>query len=140
MKIEFVKTPDSFSTTLFGSDADFKKNILAENKCIVELVFMTKTYLSIAIRRGSSAFRMNYDSDYSKANNLILVEKKYFSYFTGEHTVNKYFKVTKKQNKEVLKNHILSLMDLVFSQFHAHDLINKDAFQITVWEPSEGLK
>jgi hypothetical protein len=140
MNIEFVKRPDNYSTTLFSGESEFSKKVLTENKCIVDLNFMTKTYLSIAVRSGSFAFRMNYDSDYSKANNLTLVEKKDFSYFTGEHTVNKYFKVTKKQNTEVLKNHILSLMDLVFSHFHIHELINKDSFKITVWTPSEGLK
>ena len=139
MNISFVKFPDNYCTTLFSKGSDFAKNLVADNKCIVDLCFMTKTHLSIGIRVGNEAFRMNYESAYSKENNLTLVEKTDFSYFTGEHTTNKYFKVTKKQNKQVLKNHIISLMDLVFNHFYIGELINKDTFEVTVWTPKELL-
>ena len=139
MKLEFIPTPNNYSTTMFGGAEEFKKNVLAENSCIVDLCFMTKTYLSISIRSGSVAFGMNDESDYSKKENLTLIKKTEMNYFQGYTTTKYYFKVTKKQNRAVLSEHIISLVYQALCHLYLVTLIDVPTFKVSVWTPKELL-
>ncbi|MFA6569978.1 MAG: hypothetical protein WCT77_01940 [Bacteroidota bacterium] len=139
MNIKFVKIPEVRSFTLFGGIPELKTNIIKENKIYFDISFHTKTRLSLSIQSGTVTFRLNEHSEYSLANNLTFVEEKSWSYFHGQQTVNNYFKLTKKQNMQVLKNHILSLTEKLFIDLHLNELVNKDTFEIEVRTPIELL-
>jgi hypothetical protein len=139
MKLSMVRKPSSRSFTLFAPITELRDAVVKENKIYFDIVFHTKTRLSISIQGGSATFKVNQHSKFSTENNLKFDTEKNFSYFTGQHSVNEYFKLSKKQNVEVLKGHILSLMDYLIETLGIEGQINKDTFEIICYTPHELL-
>jgi len=139
MKLSFVKKPMTRSFTLGSTSEDLKKNILITHKIFFDVYFLTKTHISLLIQSGEASFRYNAHSDYSRANNLTFVEKREWSYFTGTQSVNQYFKLTKKQNLEVLGKHILSLTEKVLHDLGITAIVDQDILQVRVWIPEKLL-
>ena len=136
MITKFVSKPTSNQWTLFGGIPEFKKEITDANSIRVCVSFHTKTYLNFSLQAGTTRFGYNEHSSYSRDNKLTLVEKRDWSIMSGCQTINHYFKLTKKQNLEVMKNHITSLVEQVMSELHI-DPRNKDTFTINIELPSE---
>jgi len=139
MIVNFLAKPQTTSFTLFSPIGQFKETILKNNSVKFDVRFHTKTYLDFSVQAGEGRFSFNEDSHYSVANNLTLVEKKEWSYMSGRQKIDRYFKLTKKQNVEVMKNHIISLTERMFEDFHITELINKDTFVINIYLPAELL-
>jgi hypothetical protein len=137
MIVKFVPKPDVNSCTLFAPVGEFKNNVLKDNSVRFSVRFETKTYLDFSVQAGQCRFSYNEKSPYSVANNLTLVEKKEWSYFSGRQKVDNYFKRTKKQNLEVMKNHIVSLTEQMLNDFHITELVNLDTFVISIELPQE---
>ena len=134
-----TRKPMSRSFTLFAPISELRDAVVNEHKIYFDIVYHTKTRLSLSIQGGSATFKVNHHSDYSTENNLKFDLEKGFSYFTGQHTENYYFKVTKKQNVEILKQHILSLTDGLFHSLGITDIVSKDNFEIICYTPAELL-
>jgi len=139
MKLSMVRKPSTRSFTLFAPITELRDAVVKENRIYFDIVFHTKTRLSISIQGGSATFKVNEHSQYSRENNLKFDLEKNFSYFTGQTSENYYFKLSKKQNVEVLKKHILSLMDYLFDTLGIKDSVNKDTFEIICYTPAELL-
>lgn len=130
MKIKLVKVPMVKSYTLFSRTSQFKENILKDNMVRFSARFFTKTRLNISVESGESSFKFNEISDYSRKNDVTLVKKEDWNFFSGCGTVNHYFKLTKKQNMKVFIEHIKSLAEQLFTDLHINDLINRETFII----------
>jgi hypothetical protein len=132
----FVETPRSNEWTLFGGIPEFKKEILNSNSIRVSVSFHTKTYLNFSLQAGKTRFAYNERSQYSIDNKLTLVEKKDWNMLSGQQTINHYFKLTKKQNIEVMKNHIESLVKQMINDLHIEGLYNEKTFILNIELPS----
>lgn len=139
MIVKFSKKPEVTQFTLFAPAGQFKETVMKNNSVKFDVRFHTKTYLDFAVQAGDCRFSYNDDSHYSVANNLTLVEKKDWSYLSGRQKVDRYFKLTKKQNVETMKNHIISLTEKMLSDFHITELVNLDTFTINIYLPAELL-
>lgn len=134
-----VRKPSSRSFTLFAPISELREAVIKENKIYFDIYFHTKTRLSLSIQGGSASFKVNQHSKYSTENNLKFDTERGYSMLSGQHTVNEYFKLSKKQNVEVLKKHILSLMDYLFDTLAINEVVNKDTFEIICYTPQELL-
>lgn len=134
-----IRKPSSNSFTLFAPISLLRDAVVKENKIYFDIHFHTKTRLSISIQGGSATFKVNQHSKYSKANKLKFDTKKGYSMLLGQPTVNEYFKLSKKQNVEVLKKHILSLMDYLLDTLGIRTLVDVDNFEIICHTPQELL-
>ncbi len=139
MRIVFEKAPSSRHITLFGDVSNVKETILAENKLTFETYFKTKTHVSISVVANTNTFKVNEHSEYSKEHDLRFVTKTGYSYFSGRQTVDNYFVFNKKQNKEVLRNHIESLTEGILKDFHIDTIIDKHNFNVIVWVSDNNL-
>jgi len=139
MIVKFLERPSVNQHTLFAPVGEFKNNVLKDNSVRFSVRFQTKTYLDFSVQAGSCRFSYNEKSPYSVANNLTLVEKKEWSYLSGRQKVDRYFKLTKKQNVEVMKNHIVSLTEEMLNDFHITELVNLDTFTLNIELPDELL-
>ena len=137
MIVTFVANPGSNEWTLLGGIPEFKKEILNSNSIRVGVSFHTKTYLDISLQAGKTRFSYNERSQYSIDNKLTLVEKKDWNMLIGYQTINHYFKLTKKQNLEVMKNHIESLVKQMINDLHIEGLYNEKTFILNIELPSE---
>ena len=133
MKVKYVPVPLSKTITLFSPATDLKKNIINDNKVTFSVRYFTKTRLNVSVEAGKTSFKLNEHSDYSRANNLNLVEKKDWNYFSGRETINHYFKLTKKQNLKEFEKHIISLTETVLiKDLHLDGLIDRQNFVIEI--------
>jgi len=133
MKVRYIPVPRVKSHTLFAPVSDLKKNIINSNKVTFSVRYLTKTRLNVSVEAGNSSFKLNEHSKYSRDNNLTLVEKKDWNYFSGSETINHYFKLTKKQNLKEFEKHIVSLTETVlFKDLHLNELIDKENFVIEI--------
>ena len=139
MNIKFDSKPMMTETSIGDTALNLKNGIINNNAVIFELYMRGKTQLSIHVRSGKTSFKMNEMSEYAIQNNLKFNTKNEISYLYGGTATNHYFKLTKKQNKEQLTNHLLSLTDMLFKDLAIGDLVNRDTFNITVWTPKEIL-
>jgi len=130
MKIKFVKVPMVKSHTMFSHTDHFKKNIIRNNMVRFGARYISKTRLNITVESGQSSFKFNEISKYAKENDLTLVKKEDWNFFTGTGTINHYFKLTKKQDIKVFIEHIKSLAEQLFTDLYINDLINKETFII----------
>lgn len=137
MIVKFVPKPEINSCTLFSGIPEFKETLIKENRVRFSVRFETKTHLDFSVQAGSCRFRYNEHSEFSRDNNLTLVEKKDWSYLSGQQTINNYFKRTKKQNLEVMKNHIISLTEKMLKDMHIETLVNMDTFVLNIELPQE---
>ena len=141
MKVKYVPVPLNKTITLFSPVTDLKMNIIEDNKIRFSISFFTKTRLNILVEAGQTSFKLNEHSQYSKENNLTLVEKKDWNYFSGKETINHYFKLTKKQNLKEFEKHIVSLTETVLlKDLHLNGLIDKETFIIEIELPSNLLE
>ena len=140
MKLNFIKKPTFNEFSLFDSPQDLKQNIIESHQFIFDLRFETKTYISILVQSGKTRFKFNEHSDYSKENNLNLVEKSEMNYLSGRIEVNRFFKLTKKQNLKVLKKHLESLAIRLLRDLHIHELVNPGTLTVNVYTPSSILE
>lgn len=136
MKTIFVRQTPVKSFTLLGKQDSFAKDVLRENEIVVDMHFISKTMISLSVQSGENRYKINYKSEYSEKNNLTLVEKIENNYFTGTRNINYYFKYTKKQNLEVLKNHIESLIEWLLSFLHIRNSVDYDNFLIKIEVPN----
>ena len=141
MRLQIVDRPFSRSITLFAPAADLKKHIIETNKIRFIVRHETKTHLSLSVIGGHASFKVNEPSDYSTQNGLTLVRKEDWSYLSGRRTVNHYFKLTKKQNMDILFNHIESLTrGLILRDSHIEDQVDLNTFMIEVELPDDLLE
>lgn len=134
-----VRKPSTWSSTLCAPISELKDAVIKENKIYLHIMFRTKTRLSITVQGGSAAFTVNQHSEYSKTNNLKFDSERGYNYLTGNITDNGYFKLSKKQNVEVLKKHILSLMDYLLDSLDIRHSVDADNFEIICYTPQELL-
>ena len=130
MEIKLVKVPMVKSHTLFSPVAHFKANILKDNMVRFGARYFSKTRLDITVESGQSSFKFNEISEYARENNLTLVKKEDWNFFSGQGTINHYFKLTKKQDMKVFIEHIKSLAEQLFTDLHINDLIKRETFII----------
>jgi len=142
MNLTFVKKPHMEEYTILGaSDDQFAKNIVKDNKVSFNISFKTKTYLYISVFSGRNRFNFNERSDYAMKNNIKFAEKTEMNYFSGQAYRHYYFVYNKKQNKEILEKHLLSLTErLLTNILHINELVNLDTFEINVQVPEKILE
>jgi len=141
MRLKVVERPFSKSFTLFAPAKNLKDYIVKNNKIKFEVRQETKTHLSLSVIGGSASFRVNEESDYSRKVGLKFVTKTDWNYFMGRQTVNHYFKLTKRQNMEILFDHIESLTrGLILRDSGIDELVDKDNFIIEVELPDDLLE
>lgn len=141
MRLQIVERPFSETITLFAPAKDLKEYIVKYDKIKFKVRHETKTYLSLSVIGGKASFKVNEESDYSKKLGLKLVTKKEQNYFSGRQSVNHYFKLTKKQNMEILFNHIESLTrGLILRDSGIDGLVDKNNFIIEVELPDDLLR
>ena len=136
MKINFVKNPPVIQFSMMGEVPSLKEYLINNHQVDLDLHFKTKTYIGISVQAGTTRFGYDVESDYSKENNLSMVKKIEMNYFYGESFERVYFKLTKKQNEEVLREHLLSLGKKLLHDLHLQELISDDSFTLNVYTPN----
>jgi len=139
MKLTMTNKPMVREFTLFAPISELREAVVKNNSIFVDIVYHTKTRLSLSIQGGSATFKVNHHSKYSTDNNLNLHEETGMNFFSGQRSTNLYFKLTKKQNVEVLKEHILSLVDGLFDSLGIRELVDTGNFEITCYTPKDLL-
>ena len=133
MLLKIVERPFSESIILFAPADDLKRSIIETNKIRFKVRHETKTQLTLSVIGGKTAFKVNEESDYSRQAGLKFATKTDWNYFMGRQSTNHYFKLTKKQNMDILFNHIESLTrGLILRDSHIDTLVDKDNFVIEV--------
>ena len=122
INVTFQPAPGITETVLF---ADFNKAAAVEAKqVIIDTYAVSKTRLSVSLRSGSTTAGANFIPPGSEG--LKFDEVVSMNYFSGNRSVKKYFKVSKKQNREVFVNHVKNLVQEVFAP--------QDDFTAIIWE------
>jgi hypothetical protein len=141
MRLQIVERPFSRSITLFAPAAELKQHVVSHNKIRFIVRHETKTHLSLSVVGGAASFKVNEESDYSRQVGLKFVTKTDWNYFSGRQSVNHYFKLNKKQNMDILFNHIESLTrGLILRDSHIEDQVDKNTFMIEVELPDDLLE
>ena len=122
INVTFQPAPGMTETVLF---ADFNKAAAAEEKqVIIETHAVSKTRLSVSLRSGNTTAGANFVP--AGSENLKFDEVISMNYFSGNRSAKKYFKVSKKQNRDVFVNHVKNLVQEVFAP--------QDDFTAVIWE------
>lgn len=124
INVQFTPAPGMTETALF---ADFKKEEARQAKqVIIDTHAVSKTRLSISLRSGNTSVGANFVPAGSESLKFDEVVK--MNYFSGNRSLIKYFKVSKKQGREAFVNHVKNLVKEVFQP--------EDDFTAIVWETS----
>ena len=122
INVQFQPAPEMTETVLF---ADFKKAEAAESKkVIIEVHSVSKTRLSVSLRSGNTTAGANFVPAGSEGLKFDVVAST--NWGSGNRQVKKYFKVSKKQNRDVFVNHIKNIVQQVFNP--------QDDFTAIIWE------
>lgn len=129
--------PTNYSFTIGGTPT-LKQDIISDNSFDIRVSRKTKTRLYLNLHKNMNSYSVNYLSTYAKENNLTFDSDTHANYISCGIETHHYFKLTKKQNIDVLKKHILSLSeDIIDNLLHIGDLVNKDTFEVNVYLPSD---
>jgi hypothetical protein len=109
MKIQIVPTEKPFCSS-FQMCAQIDLNKLKEKKEVtIEVSNATKTRLSTAFKFENAKYNINY---FIEGYNLH--EDRQHSYISGGVEVSNYFKLSKKQDKEMYKEYLKALLTNLF--------------------------
>lgn len=122
INVQFAPAPGMTETALF---ADFPMDAAKEAKqIIIDCYAVSKTRLSISLRHGNATAGANFIPPGSEGLKFDEVVRN--NMFSGTRSVVKYFKVSKKQNRDVFVNHVKNLVQEVFAP--------QDDFTAIIWE------
>lgn len=109
MKIKIVPTEKPFfSSFIVFSEIDLSK-LKEKKEIIIEVRNETKTRLSTSFKFGDASYLLN-----SFIEGYNLHENREHSFISGGVQVSYYFKLSKKQNKEVYKEYLKDLLTNLF--------------------------